>query len=85
MRDWFQCTSKSFDNTGKSAERAATVFDAFQQEVNDNIKSLRDMALAGGQNTEEFKRLAKATQETQKQINLANKEVEKAIDFFTGK
>lgn len=76
-------TSKSFNNTGKSAERAATVFDAFQQEVNDNIKSLRDMTLAGGQNTEEFKRLAKATQETQKQINLANKEVEKATGGLT--
>lgn len=75
-------TSNAFNKAGKSAQSASNVFDAFQNEVDQNVKRLRDMALAGGQNSAKFKQLAKSTQETQKMLAEANRAVEKATQDF---
>lgn len=70
--------SKSFDKTSSSAKNAGSVFSSLQKEVSQNTDKLRELALSGGQNTAEFKRIAASVRETQRAINEANKTVEQA-------
>lgn len=76
-------TSNAFNKAGKAAQNASTVFDAFQNEVDQNVKRLRDMALVGGQNSTKFKQLAKSTKDTQKMLAEANSAVQKATQDFS--
>lgn len=69
----------SFDNTGKSANRVASVFDSMQSHIDKNVKVLRDMALGGNANTEKFKALAQQTKEYKMSLEDANNAVSKAI------
>lgn len=71
-------TSKAFDNTGKSAQKAATVYDEYRNTVNQNIQIMHEMALGNMENSDGFKKLAQQTKDYQEQINKANSIVDKA-------
>lgn len=70
--------SKSFDNTAKSAKSVSSVFNSLQTGINNNIQTMREIALAGGQNSKTFKDLAAQTKEYKKMLDEANKSVSKA-------
>ena len=70
--------SKSFDSTGNSAKNVSSVFDSLSKDVQDNITQMREIALAGGKNTETFKKLAAQTKEYKDMLNQAENAVAKA-------
>lgn len=70
--------SKSFDNTAKSAKSVSSVFNSLQTGINNNIQVMREIALAGGQNSKTFKDLAAQTKEYKRMLDEANKSVSKA-------
>lgn len=70
---------KSFNKTAKTVKDTTTVYNAYEQGINSNIEALREMALAGGQNSKEFQRLAQQTKEYQKALDDANGAVNKAL------
>lgn len=71
-------TSKAFDNSAKKARQAATVYGQFEQENTQLVEKLREIALAGGQNGTEFKRLAGIYRENKKALEEADSVVQKA-------
>jgi len=71
-------TSKAFDNSAKKAREAATVYGQFEQENTQLVEKLREIALAGGQNGNEFKRLAGIYRENKKALEEADSAVQKA-------
>lgn len=71
-------TSKAFDNSAKKAREAATVYGQFEQENTHLVEQLREIALAGGQNGNEFKRLAGLYRENKKALEEADNAVQKA-------
>lgn len=71
-------TSKAFDNSAKKARQAATVYGQFEQENTQLVDKLREIALAGGQNGKEFKRLAGIYRENKKALEEADSAVQKA-------
>ena len=75
-------TSKAFDKTGKSAKTVSSVFNGLQSEVSENVDILKELALAGAQDSQEFKRIAANVRETKKQLDEASKAVEKATNGF---
>lgn len=75
-------TQKAFDKTGKSAKTVSSVFNGLQSEVSENVDILKELALAGAQDSQEFKRIAANVRETKKQLDEASKAVEKATNGF---
>ena len=71
-------TSKAFDNSAKKAREAATVYGQFEQENTELVNKLREIAIAGGQNGNEFKRLAGIYRENKKALEEADSAVQKA-------
>lgn len=72
----------AFNKTGSSAQNVSSVFNSLQNSVNHNIEALREIALAGGKNSETFKRLAAETREYNKMLDDASKTVENATNGF---
>ena len=70
---------KSFNKTAKTVKDTTTVYNAYEQGINSNIEALREMALAGGQNSKEFQKLAEKTREYKKALDEANNSVNSAI------
>lgn len=71
-------TSKAFDKSAKSAREASTVYQSFELENTQLIERLREIALAGGQNGNEFKRLASIYRDNKKALEEADSAVQKA-------
>lgn len=75
-------TQKAFDKTGKSAKTVSSVFNGLQQELNENIADMKELALAGAEDSEGFKRLAANARELKNWLDEANKSVENATNGY---
>lgn len=69
----------AFKKNADTIQKASSVYGGFEKAVNDNIQTLRELALGGNQNTDGFKKLAEETKNYKKALDEANQSVNKAI------
>lgn len=69
----------AFKKNANTIQKASSVYGGFEKAVNDNIQTLRELALGGNQNTDGFKKLADETKNYKKALDEANQSVNKAI------
>lgn len=69
----------AFKKNANTIQKASSVYGGFEKAVNDNIQTLRELALGGNQNTDGFKKLAEETKNYKKALDEANQSVNKAI------
>ena len=70
---------KSFKKNADTVKSVSTVYNSYERAIQENVASLREMALGGGKNSAEFQRLAQQTRDYKKALDDANKSVDEAV------
>ncbi len=72
-------SEKAFKKNADTVKSVSSVYNAYQQGIQQNIQALREMALGGGKNSAEFQRLAQQTRDYKKALADANNSVDEAV------
>lgn len=70
---------KSFKKNANTVKSVSTVYNSYEKAIQENVASLREMALGGGKNSTEFQRLAQQTRDYKKALDEANQAVNNAV------